>query len=163
MPTPRLLGVSGRCCFGSHTLPSRTVALLTQSYPAEREETLLQLGFATSTSRSFGGRSPRSRRTVGRRAPHVRDDSGRSPRSARSFYRIAKIECWKVQFRYFRNELFRQELDIILVGLGLQQESTTNQTAPAPGPRGKTTSRKTDGQCRNPNFDDGLPAGTITS
>ena len=36
VPTPRLLGVSGRwCCFGSHTLPSRTVALLTQSYPAE--------------------------------------------------------------------------------------------------------------------------------
>ena len=37
VPTPRLQGVSGRwCCFGSHTLPSRTVALLTQTYPAER-------------------------------------------------------------------------------------------------------------------------------
>ena len=37
VPTPRLLGVTGRwCCFGSHTLPSRRVALLTQSYPAER-------------------------------------------------------------------------------------------------------------------------------
>ena len=63
MPTPRLLGVSKRwCCFGSHTLPSRTVALITQSYPAEQvalltqsypadlEATLLQLGLATSTS-----------------------------------------------------------------------------------------------------------------
>ena len=35
VPTPRLLGASKRwCCFGSHALPSRTVALITQSYPA---------------------------------------------------------------------------------------------------------------------------------
>ena len=60
VPTPRLLGALKRwCCFGSHTLPLRTVALLTQSYPAELEVTLLQLGIETSTSRSFGGRSPR--------------------------------------------------------------------------------------------------------
>ena len=92
-PTPRLLGASKRwCCFGSHTLPLRTVALLTQSYPAELEVTLLQLGLATSTSRSFGGRSPRWRRTVAHRAP-VRDDSGRSSRSP-----IVRTECWKVQF-----------------------------------------------------------------
>ena len=45
-----------------------------------------------------------------------------------------RIECCKVQFRYFRNELFWQELDIVLVGPGLQQISTTNQAAPALGP-----------------------------
>ena len=100
------------CCFGSHTLPSRTVALLTQSYPAERgvgdaddpadfEETLLPLGLATSTSSSFGprvrddsGRSPRRRRTVAHRAPRVRDDSGRSPRSRRTvWHRARKAAC----------------------------------------------------------------------
>ena len=70
--------------------PCGTVALLTQSYPADFEATLLQLGLATSTSRSFGGRSPRWRRTVGRRAPRVRDDSGRSPRARRTVARRAR-------------------------------------------------------------------------
>ena len=28
-----------------------------------------------------------------------------------------RIECWKVKFRHFRNELFWQELDIVLEGL----------------------------------------------
>ena len=46
VPTPRLLGDSKRwCCFGSHTLPSRTVALLTQLYPADLEVTLSQRGW----------------------------------------------------------------------------------------------------------------------
>ena len=40
--------------------------------------------------RDDSGRSPRSRRTVGRRAPRVRDDSGRSPRSQRSVSRRAR-------------------------------------------------------------------------
>ena len=60
VPTPRLLGVSGRwCCFGSHTLPSRTVALLTQSYPAElggNSRTTWGLDFHYEL---LGGRSPR--------------------------------------------------------------------------------------------------------
>ena len=44
-PTPRLLGVAKRwCCFGSYTLPSRTVALFTQSYPAVLEVTLYSVG-----------------------------------------------------------------------------------------------------------------------
>ena len=104
VPTPRLLGVSRRwCCFGSHTLPSRTVALITQSYPADLEATLLQLGLATSTSSSFeaiarvrddSGRSPRRRRTVAHRAPRVRDDSGRSPRPRRTvWHRARKAAC----------------------------------------------------------------------
>ena len=40
--------------------------------------------------RDDSGRSPRSRRTVGRRAPRVRDDSGRSPRSRRTVARRAR-------------------------------------------------------------------------
>ena len=49
MPTPRLLGVSKRwCCFGSHTLPSRTVALNggvgDADDPADFEATLCNLG-----------------------------------------------------------------------------------------------------------------------
>ena len=45
VPTRRLLGVAKRwCCFGSHTLPSRTVALFAQSYPAVLEVTLPQRG-----------------------------------------------------------------------------------------------------------------------
>ena len=40
-PTPRLLGDAKRwCCFGRHTLPSRMVALITQSYPEAFEVTL---------------------------------------------------------------------------------------------------------------------------
>ena len=60
VPTPRLLGVAKRwCCFGSHTLPSRTVALLTQSYPAElggNSRTTWGLDFHYEL---LGGRSPR--------------------------------------------------------------------------------------------------------
>ena len=41
VPTPPLLGDAKRwCCFGSQTLPSRTVALIMQSYPAALEVTL---------------------------------------------------------------------------------------------------------------------------
>ena len=126
-------------------VPCGTGALVTQS----TLRTLRQISATWARDFHFerlGGRSPRWRRTVGRRAPRVRDDSGRSPRSRKTVARRARnaarssnrqelrIECWKVKFRHFRNELFWQELDIVLVGLGLQQNSSINQAAPAPGP-----------------------------
>ena len=61
---------NGGVCFGSHTLPLRTVALLTQSYPAELEENSL-----TTWARDFHFEIIGSR---------VRDDSGRSLRCRRN-------------------------------------------------------------------------------
>ena len=98
---------------------------MTQSYPADFEATLLQLGLATSTS-SFSATGALD----GEELLHVELD----PRGVSSNRQELRIECWKVQFRHFRIEFFWQELDIVLVGPGLQQNSTTNQAAPAPGP-----------------------------
>ena len=74
VPTPRLLGDAKRwCCFGRHTLPSRTVALITQSYPAALEVPLLQRGCNRGTELD-GGTSRGNENFLVRRA-RVRDDS----------------------------------------------------------------------------------------
>ena len=44
------------------------------------------------------------------------------------------IECWKVQFRYFRNELFWQELDIVSCRRWSSTRFLNKQPAPEPGP-----------------------------
>ena len=113
-------------------VPCGTGALVTQS----TLRTLRQLSY------NLGSRLPL--RVY--RAPRVRGDSSRSPRSRRTVWHRARkaacssncrqfcTECWKVQFFHFRIEFFWQELDIVLVGPGLQQISTTNEAAPALGP-----------------------------
>ena len=126
------------------------MALLTQSYPADLEATLLQLGLATSTS-SFSAAGaldgeellPIELLECGMTPAGALDheelldvellECGTTPAGALDHEELLhveldprgvfsnrqelRIECWKVQFRYFRNELFWQELDIVLVGL----------------------------------------------
>ena len=103
---------------------------MTQSYPADFEATLLQLGLATSTL-SFSaagaldgeelldvellecGTTPAGALDH-EELLHVELDL----RGVSSNRQELRIECWKVQFRNFRTEFFWQELDIVLVGPG---------------------------------------------
>ena len=133
------------------------MALITQSYPADLEATLLQLGLATSTlsfseaealdgeellpiellecgTTPAGGLDHEELLGVELLECGTTPAGALDPRRVYSNRQELRIECWQVQFRYFRNELFWQELDTILVGLGLQQDPTTNQAAPAFGP-----------------------------
>ena len=104
------------------------MALITQSYPADLEATLLQLGLATSTL-SFSEAEALDGEEL---LPIELLECGTTPAGGLDHEELLGVEL--LEFRYFRNELFWQELDTILVGLGLQQDPTTNQAAPAFGP-----------------------------
>ena len=116
--------------------PLRTVALLTQSYPAELEETLLQLGLATSTSRLSGlecGTTPAGALDVEELWPIELLECGTTPAGALDHEELFGIERERRPVPQIADKFFRQELDIVLVGTGLYQISTTNQAAPALG------------------------------
>ena len=87
--------------------------------PADFEETLLQLGLATSGPRvrDDSGRSPRCRRTVAHRAPRVRDDSGRSPRSRRTVARRA-LSSPIVPHRVLESAIFSLSHRVLLARAG---------------------------------------------
>ena len=145
MPTTRLLGASKRwCCFSAVIpCPLRTVALLTQSYPAELGVTLsYNLGSRDFHFERLGGRSPRWRRTVAHRAPRCAGRLRQEPSITKncctssskcgSYLQIAKSSAPRVlesaNFRHFCVELSWKGLVTAMVFMTLLNVKGTRQS-----------------------------------